>query len=179
VDDLARGNYPATGTLATKSAGEANMKSRFLIAVVAVSLSAGGALAQSGGGGGGAGGASSGGAGASGSTAAPGTATTTPGAPGRSTTTQPGVGIPADSTGTRQRTLTAPADSRSGTLTTPGAPILGSDGGVSGSTGGAATGRGSGASGATVVPPTATECSRGWHSDSRWSQSELSQLCGR
>jgi len=159
------------------------MKSRFLIAVVALSLSAGGALAQSGGGGGGAssgaGGAAGGGAGASGSTAAPGGSTATPGATGRSTTTQPGAGIPADSTGTRQRTLTAPADSRSGTLTTPGAPILGSDGGVTGSTSGAATGRGTGASGATVVPPTATECSRGWHSDSRWSQSELSQLCGR
>jgi len=145
------------------------MKSRFPIAVVVVSLAAGGAWGQSGSGGGAAGTGT-------GSTAAPGRATPGPTSP---SATQPGAGVPADPTGVRHRALTAPADSRAGTLTTPGAPILGPGGGVSSSTGDAASGRGSGTSGATVVPPTATECSRGWHSDSRWTQSELTQLCGR
>lgn len=153
------------------------MKSRFLIVAVAVGLAAGSAWAQSGSGSGGAGGGA--GAGAGSSPTAPGGPSTAPGATRPGTTTQPGAGIPADPTGTRHRTLTAPADSRPGTLTTPGAPILGSDGRASTSTDGAATGRGAGASGNSVVPPTATECSRGWHSDSRWSQTELSQLCGR
>ncbi|MGE0700913.1 MAG: hypothetical protein AB7O57_17585 [Hyphomicrobiaceae bacterium] len=59
--------------------------------------------------------------------------------------------------------------------------VLGSGGVVGGNS--AATGAASGGLGAgatqPVVPPTQLECSRGWDSQSRWSQAELSRYCQR
>lgn len=163
------------------------MQNRFVVAALAVVIGAGAAVAQTGGGS--SSGGASGGAGtltgSTGSGAASGTATSAPSATASRTTVAPGTGTtaqpgpPPDATGTRGRLLTAPADSQAGTLRTQQSPTISTDGRAL-STDSAASGRGEGASaGDEVVPPTAMECSRGWHAGSRWSQSQLTQLCNR
>jgi len=100
---------------------------------------------------------------------------TAPGTPGASTA-QPNLGPPPDPTGERQKALIGPT--QPGMPTSPSSPTLPSDQSTQ-STDSMARGAKGATSVDPVVPPTATECARGWSPESRWRQDELAKYCNR